>query len=225
MAQPQNGEHQLGDFIKGRLLFIQEYCKRSGLPPQKTIDEIWHKAQDLAGTSARRQYLEDKILKGVVLATTILPDWLDRVLLESMTQVLKSPETPVYTTDSRKPCVAFEAGRFNAHRQADSVFKMLFEGRTPETWLTQGFRIMYRKCYGDEAAADLKVDEVSAGHYRISMSNRLEKSSPMDCSTIIGYLCGCLEKLGAKNTVVRHPICSTQRSAKEPVCIFEVSWQ
>jgi len=156
----------------------------------------------------------------------MLPDWVDKVLLESISHVLKGADAPLYTVTSEQSCIPFEAGRFNAHRQADTVFKVLFEKKDPEEWLTRNFRVLHQKCYGDEVLQTLKVERLAEGAYRISIDHRkLEKGSPMDCSTILGYLYGALEKLGAGQIRIQHRQCSTMPGSAFPLCVFDVAWR
>ena len=219
------GERQLGDFIKGRLLFVEDYCRRSGLDPARVTEEVKAEALRLAQTPERRSFLEMRLFGGGVLSSSVLPDWLDRVFLEAMTHVLKGPGGALATRSSRRPCLASEAGRFNAHRQAETVFRILFAGKKPEDWLRLTFPGIYRKCYGDAAVAALVVEERGPGRFRVVMDNRsLDKASPLDCSTIVGYLQGSLEKLGAEDVVVEHEACSVAPGATDPRCVFAVSW-
>jgi hypothetical protein len=221
----KNEEKQLGDFIRGRLLFVDRLCEERGLDKRATLAQIREESLRLAGSPERKAFLDHRVFKGVILSTSLLPDWLDKVLLEAISHVLKGPEAALFTSSSDESCIPFEAGRFNAHRQADTVFKMLYQGKSPEEWLSKNFRILYQKCYGDEALKGLKIERRSANEYLISMDNRhLEKGSPMDCSTILGYLYGSLEKLGAKGIKVKHVRCSTVDGSPHPVCEFVVHW-
>lgn len=220
------GEHQLGDFIKGRLLFVEDYCKNKGLDYPKTLAAIEAEALKLAGTDERREFLRNRLFTGSILSSSVLPDWLDKVFLESMTHVLKGPGAAVYSRSSRIPCIPFDAGRFNAHRQSESVFRLLYERKAPEDWLKQTFPVLYKKCYGEEAARKLTVEPVSPQHFRIGMDNRaLEKASPADCSTTIGYLFGSMEKLGAKEIVVNHTQCGAGQGERGSLCIYEITWK
>jgi hypothetical protein len=215
----------LGDFIRGRLLFVDRLCEEKGLDKRATLARIREEALRLAGSPERQEFLDHRVFKGVILSTSLLPDWLDKVLLEAISHVLKGPEAALFTSTSDDSCIPFEAGRFNAHRQADTVFKMLYSGKSPEEWLNRNFRILYQKCYGDDALKGLKIEKRSGTEYLISMDNRhLEKGSPMDCSTILGYLYGSLEKLGARGVKVKHVRCSTVTASPHPVCDFVVSW-
>jgi hypothetical protein len=219
-------EKQLGDFIRGRLLFVEQLCKERELDKAKTVEAIRDEAMRLAKTPERQAFLDQRVFKGVILSTSMLPDWLDKVLLEAISHVLKGPNAPLFTTTSDQSCIPFEAGRFNARRQADTVFKILFDGKGPEEWLNQSFRVVYQKCYGDAALKDLKIEPMGPNAVRVIMSNRgLEKASPMDCSTVLGYLYGSLEKTGAKNIRILHRLCSTLPGSPHLYCVFEASWK
>ena len=223
---PSDSEHQLGDFIKGRLLFIEDYCKKKGLNLERTMNAIKAEAIRLAGTEERKAFVEKKLFGGAILPSAFLPDWLDSVFLNAVTVVLKGPGASLQTKSSRIPCVAFEAGCFNAHRQADSIFKLLFTGKKPEEWIRNVFPSLYRKCYGDEAGKYLKIDEISPHKFRITMDNRsLAKASPIDCSTTIGYLFGSIQKLGVTDPLVTHEQCGAGGGVGSPLCVFDVSWK
>jgi hypothetical protein len=222
----QTEEVQLGDFIKGRLMFVESYCKKNGLDLEKTMETIRQQARKLAGTDERADFIENKFLKGPVLSSSYLPSWVDHVFLQAMTVALKGPGAPLSTTSSRMPCLTFEAGRFNAHRQAETVFKLLFSGKKPEDWLKGAFITINRKCYGDDFANKFRVEEVGPKRYRLTMdSSGMEKADPMDCSTEIGYLFGALEKLGALDPVVTHDQCSAAPGAITKLCTFDVTWK
>jgi len=223
----QNGkEHQLGDFIKGRLQFIQDYCENNGLNLETSFADIQKEAVRLAGDPERQEYLEKRLFSGSILSSSFLPDWVDKVFLEAMTKVLKGMHAKLYTSTSEESCIPFEAGRFNARRQAETVFKLLYQGKRPEVWMKTTFPVLYLKCYGDDAAKHLKVEETGPGHFRVTTDNRdLEKASPMDCSTVIGYLFGSLEMLGAERPLVTHDICGIKPGSPSGVCVFEVSWK
>jgi len=217
---------QLGDFIRGRLMFVEHLCQERGLDKGKTMESIRAEAMRLAQTPERQAILDQRMFRGVVLPSSMLPDWLDKVLLEATSHVLKGAEVPLYSNTSEQSCIPFEAGRFNAHRQADTVFKVMFDRKSPEEWLTRSFRVLHQKCYGDVILESLRIERMTDRAFRISMDNRrLEKGSPMDCSTILGYLYGALEKLGARNIRVTHRECATLPDSSFPLCIFEVSWQ
>jgi len=219
-------DHQLGDFIRGRFLFIEKYCKDRNLDPEATIARVKEEMLRLTEDPKRKEFLENRVLGGAILASSVLPDWLDAVFLRAMTHVLQGGDANLFTRSSKVSCIPFEAGRFNAHRQADSVFRILFSNKKPEDWLRSTFGILYTKCYGDKAARYLKVEEAGPKHYRITMNNRnLEKAGPMDCSTVIGYLYGSLEKLGARNTVVTHDVCGVRPGFPGGPCIFEATWE
>lgn len=219
-------EHQLGDFIKGRFLFIEDYCKKKGLDPHAKLEEVKAEALRMAGTPERRELLESRLFRGLILSTSYIPDWVDQVFLEATTKVLKGPGAPLYTTTSHMPCIASEAGRFNAHRQAETIFKVLYEHKRPEDWVRSTFLVLYRKCYGDRAADSLKVEELGPGHFRLTMDNQgLAKSGRLDCSTTIGFLVGSLEKLGAKEPLVTHDQCGAASAVKGTPCVFDASWK
>lgn len=219
-------DHQLGDFIKGRLLFIEDYCKKKGLDYPKSLAAVEAEALKLAGTEERREFLKSRLFGGSVLSSAFLPDWLDRVFLEAMTHVLKGPGAPTHSKSSRLPCIPFEAGRFNAHRQAETVFKLLFERKRPDEWLKSTFPVLYKKCYGDDAARKLTVEELAPGQARLTMDNRfLEKASPSDCSSAIGYLYGSLEKLGAKEILINHPHCGAGQGERGSLCVLDINWK
>lgn len=221
----KNEEKQLGDFIRGRLLFVEKLCEQKGLDKRSTMGAIRDEAMRLARTPERQEFLDHRVFKGVILSTSLLPDWLDKVLLEAISHVLKGRDAALFTSSSDDSCIPFEAGRFNAHRQADTVFRMLYSGKSPEEWLTKNFRVLYQKCYGDEALKGLKIEKRAAGEFMISMDNRhLEKGSPMDCSTVLGYLYGSMEKLGAKAIKVKHTRCSTVTGSPHMVCDFVIHW-
>ncbi len=218
-------DRQLGDFIKGRLLFIEAYCQEQGLDKEKALAAAQDAALRLAGTPEREQFLKDKVFSGVVLASAYFPEWVDGVFLEAMTVALKGPGAPLYTTSSRRPCITSEAGRFNAHRQAETVFKAFFQGKKPQDWLKYTFLSIYRQCYGVEAASKFSVEEAGPGHFKVTVDNRgLGKASRMDCSTGVGYLYGALEQLGALNIVVTHDQCGADEAFAGKLCVFDVTW-
>jgi len=216
---------QLGDFIKGRMLFIEDYCKSHGLNFRETVYLVEEAMLKKAGTKERQDFLKNRVFEGVILSTSSLPNWVDKLFLEATVTVLKGPGAPLYTTSSKFPCVSFEAGRFNAKRQADTIFKILYRDKKPDEWLRSGFPGLYRKCYGDEAGDKLKMTEKAPGSWEVVMDNtHLEKASRMDCSTVIGYLYGSLEKLGAKNIVVNHAYCRAEALAGQKLCVFEITF-
>ncbi len=219
-------EHQLGDFIKGRTLFIQEICKKKGLNFEDTQEAIRREAVRLAKRNERGEQLEKRLFGGAILASSYLPDWVDKFFLKAMTVVLQGPGSQLYTTSSKRPCIAFEAGRFNAHRQAEGVFHVFFVGKKPEEWLTGAFATIYRQCYGAKAAERLVSEQLSEKHFKIMLDNKdLEKAGPIDCSTVIGYLYGGLEKLGAKGIEVNHTKCAVLAGSIETHCIYDVTWK
>ena len=220
-------EHQLGDFIKGRFLFIEETCKKAGRDVDGTLAEIKKECLRLAQSAERREIIEKKLFGGGILPSSVLPDWVDKVFLEAMSNVLRAPGASLVTTTSKAPCIAFEAGRFNAKRQAATVFRPFFSGKNPADWLRRDFPIIYRQCYGPEAARSLKVEELGPGRFSVVMDNQgLEKASVLDCSTTVGYLYGSLEVLGAKDPVVTHTSCGVVAGKGERgPCVFELSWR
>jgi hypothetical protein len=222
----EKDEHQLGDFIKGRFQFIEDYCRKHGLDPAKAIEDVKKECLRLAGTPERAELLNNRLFQGLILSTSYVPDWVDSVFLEATTHALRGAGAPHFTKTSRLTCVAFEAGRFNAHRQSETIFKILFERKKPEEWLKSTFPVLYKKCYGDQAGGKLKVEELGPAHFRLTMDNRgLAKASQLDCSTAIGYLFGALERLGAKDPVVTHEACAMEPGSRSPVCVFEITWK
>jgi hypothetical protein len=222
----EEGGSQLGDFIKGRLLFVEDYCKTHAIDFPKTLDAIEEEMLKRSGSKERQEFLKERLFHGVILSTSILPDWLDKVFLEAMVAVLKGPGAPQFTTSSKMPCISFEAGRFNAKRQADTIFKVMYQNRKPEEWLTRGFPSTYRKCYGDKAGDKLVINERGPGNWEIIMDNSLlDKASRTDCSTAIGYIYGALEKLNARNIVVSHNNCKAEAPAGQKLCVFEVTYE
>ncbi len=219
-----NGGSQLADFIKGRFMFVEEYCATNHLDPAKTVNAIKEECARLADSPEKRAFLEERMFGGTILASSVLPDWVDILLLTAMSRVLRGPSAPLSTSTSRFPCLAYEAGRFNARRQADTVFKVLY-ARTPLDWLKRTFPVIIQKCFGDKAAERIKVTEAGAGRVSIEMDNRnLESASPVECSTIIGYIHGALEKLGAGDVLVAHPQCGVAEDRAPSLCIFNVEW-
>ncbi len=218
--------NQLGDFIKGRLLFIENYCKENHLDYKKVANEIENETIRRAGSKEREEFLKTRLFGGLLLPTSILPNWLDKVFLEAMSFVLKGPNTPLFTTTSKISCIPFEAGRFNAKRQADTIFKILFQNRTPSDWLKHGFPALYRKCYGDEAGDKLQVIEHDPNHFEVITDNtNLDKASRIDCSTVIGYLYGSLEKLNARNIVITHDKCLAEMPVAKKLCSFNITFE
>jgi hypothetical protein len=223
MASDQ--EHQLGVFIQGRMLFIEDFCAKNALDPVRSLGEIKSEMLRRAGAPERVQFLESRLFVGSLLPTTVLPDWVDQVFLEAMTRVLGGVGAKAYTTSSQVSCIPFEAGRFNAHRQSETVFRTLYASKSPEAWLQTTFPVLYRQCYGAEAGKTLQVEQVATARFRIAMDNRaLAKASQLDCSTVIGYLFGSLERLDAARPLVTHPECSVDPNRPAELCVFEVSW-
>lgn len=217
-------EHQLGDFIKGRFLFIETYCRDHGLDHDDALEAVKKECLRLAGTPERREIVEKRLFGGAILSSSMLPDWVDRVFLEAMTHALRGPGAPLHTASSKTPCIGSEAGRFNARRQAETVFRAFYGGKKPGDWFKSTFPILYRQCYGPEAASRLVVEELAPTRFRIQMDNRgLEKASPLDCSTTVGYMVGALEMLKAHSPLVTHTSCGLL--GKPGVCVYEVVWQ
>lgn len=92
----EKDEHQLGDFIKGRFLFIEDYCKKRGLDHAKALEDVKRECLQLAGTPERREFLSARLFHGMILPTSFLPDWLDQVFLEATTRVLRGPGAPLF---------------------------------------------------------------------------------------------------------------------------------
>jgi len=218
-------DHQLGVFIQGRLRFIRHHCEKKGLDPERSLAAIAAEARRGAGSADRVEFLDKRVFGSGILPTSAVPDWVDKVFLEAMTRVLDSGSGRLFTTTSKQPCISFEAGRFNAQQQAETDYKSLYTGKAPTDWLRTTFPILYRSCYGPDAAKDLRVEQLAPSRFRVSMANRrLEKASQADCSTVIGYVFGSLEKLGAPRPLVTHPECCVAPGATCERCVFEVSW-
>ena len=67
---------------------------------------------------------------------------------------------------------------------------------------------------------------ISEKHFKITLDNKdLEKAGPIDCSTVIGYIYGGLEKLGANNIEVNHTKCAVLSGSIETHCIYDVTWE
>lgn len=217
--------HQLGDFIKGRFMFLEDYCRRNGRDAQEARDAIQEECLRLAETTERKEFIQKRLFGGVVLSSSVLPDWVDRIFLEAMSHVLKGPGAALVTRSSRMPCIASEAGRFNAMRQAETVFKLLYQRKSPGDWLKDSFPVLYRKCYGEEAGLRLKVEVEGPQRVRLTLDNRgLDKASALDCSTIVGYLFGSLEAIHAVGPVVTHTTCGVEGIIRGP-CVYEVTWK
>jgi hypothetical protein len=148
--------------------------------------------------------MDKRVFGSGILPTSAVPDWVDKVFLEAMTRVLDSGSGRLFTTTSKQPCISFEAGRFNAQQQAETIYKSLYTGKAPTDWLRTTFPILYRSCYGPDAAKDLRVEQLAP--------------------TVIGYVFGSLEKLGAPRPLVTHPDCCVAPGATCERCVFEVSW-
>jgi len=222
----QENNHQLGDFIKGRFDFIRERCEKAGLDFDEIMEKIHKETLHLAGSEEKKAVAEERLFEGAILSSTFLPDWLDKIFLEAISRVLQGPGSSLFTTSSERPCIAFEAGRFNARRQAAGVFRVFFSRKTPEEWLKTTFRTIYRQCYGEEAANRLLTEKINDKHFKVYMDNRgLEKASPIDCSTVIGYLYGGLENLGAEDILVTHATCALLPGSLAEKCEYDVTWR
>lgn len=222
----KENSHQLGDFIKGRFEFIEEQCEIRNLDPEETKERIRKETLRLAGSEEKKAVAEQRLFEGAILASSFLPDWLDKIFLEAISKVLQGPGTSLFTTSSERPCIAFEAGRFNAKRQAAGVFRVFFSRKTPYEWLGTTFRTIYRQCYGKEAADRLMTEMINDKHFKVFMDNRgLEKASPIDCSTVIGYIYGGLESLGAEDILVSHTACALLAGSHAEKCEYDVTWK
>jgi len=211
--------------MKGRLLFIKEWCRKRQLVYKEALAKILQEAVKNVHTVEQREYMERRLSQEIILSSASLPDWFDKALLEGMTKVLKDSDAPRNSFSSQQSCIPFEAGRFNAHRQAETVFKAIFKGKTPQQWTRTSFSVLYGMCYGQEAVPGLRVEEISPCMFRIHMPRKdLANASPLDCSTVMGYLYGAMEKLGADGILVLHDKCSLAWEEVFPECVFELSW-
>ncbi len=217
---------QLGEFIRGRLQFIEEYCKEHNLDVIEVKDKVFTKALELLDDDEeKKEYFRDRFIRGIVLPTSFVPDWVDRVLLESMSHVLRGSQASLYTHSSAHPSIPFEAGRYNARRQARTIFKVLFRDKKPDEWLKRSFPIIYKKCYGEETFTHSSIEQVSENWYKLRISNKeLEKGNPIDCDTIVGYLYGALEILGAEDIRILHLNCATIPGSQTEYCVFDIRW-
>ena len=87
-------DQQLGDFIKGRLLFVEATCNENGLDAAKVLETVKAEALRLAGSPERASFLEERVFGGVVLSSAHLPGWVDGVCLEAITIALKGAGSP-----------------------------------------------------------------------------------------------------------------------------------
>ena len=221
-----SSENQLGDFIRGRMEFIKHDAIENGLNPESVLKQIMDRAKKLAGTEDRQAFIENRIIRGTILPTSHFPDWLDKVLLEAMTAVMKGEGTSLYTFNSNEKSIAFEAGRFNAKRQAMGAFRILFQGKKPVEWLKTSFLSLYEKCYGASAAKGSRLEELTLAHFKLYLDHRgLEKAGPVDCTTIIGYIYGSLEFLGAHHISIIHESCCLIPRSTTEECIFDIKWE
>ncbi len=216
----------LGDFVKGRFQFLEDFCQRNGLDFAETSRAVQAETLRLAEDPARQAFFRDQVFSGPVLATTLYPEWVDRILLQALSNVLKGPGAPLHTTSSKVSCIPFEAGRFNARRQAASVFRPFFQGKTPENWLGHGFLMVLQRCYGDGFAGKGKVVEVGPNHYQVHIDNDgVPQASRMECSTGVGYIYEGLLLTGAKDPVVTHLQCRSESPGPDRICIYDVTWK
>lgn len=217
---------QYGDFIKGRLLFIEQYCSDHKMEFNNVIRSIEEETFRRVDSDEQKDFLRKKFFGDAVSSAEELPNWVDRVFLEATSQVLKGCQSPLTTSTSRLSCIPFEAARFNAKRQAETIFKIMFKDKTPEEWIRWSFPAVYRKCYGNEAAAKLRIIEFSKKHFGVITDNtNLDKASKIDCSTVIGYMYGALEKLGAGDIAITHKNCLAEAASGQKVCSFDVMFE
>ena len=217
---------QYGDFIRGRLLFIEQYCAEHKMEFDSVIRNIEEEARRRIDADEGKQLVLRQFFEGAGGADTTIPSWVDRVFLEATSQILKGCQSPLYTTTSRLPCIPFEAARFNAIRQAETIFKPMFTGRQPADWIKWSFPAVYRKCYGEAAAKKLKIVEFTPRHFGVITDNTgLEKASRIDCSTVIGYICGALEQLGAGEITITHKSCLAEAPSGQKICTFDAMFE
>ena len=215
----------LGEFVRGRLMFLEELAKRRGLPPEEARRRVVQHMEELASTPAQKETVHDLLSLKVFTPTKKVPDWLDTLLLKAMVQVFDGPEGKLFTVTSDESCIPYEAGRFNARRQASTVFRSLYRNKTPEQWLRSSFPLIYKKCYGEEAAEHLKVEIPTPGSARLTTGRRHTGSGAgMDCATIMGYLHEGLEQLGCRQIRVEHRKCALRPNPTALRCAFELSW-
>lgn len=218
-------EKLLGDFVKGRLLFLEEYARRLGRDPaaaRKAVEEeVFRRVSD----PGQRAFFREKVFGGPVLSTALFPEWVDRTLLQVISHVLEGPGASLFTTTSERPCITFEAGRHNARRQAETVFKAFFQGKKPDQWLRQGFFMVLRRCYGDAFAEKSRIVEKGPGRFEIYLDNTVvPQASRMECSTGVGYLYEGLRITGARDPVVTHPVCRAEAAGPDRTCVYAVTF-
>lgn len=219
-------EKLLGDFVKGRLLFLEDHARRLGKDPAAVRKAVEEEVLRLVPNPERQAFFREKIFGGLVLSTSLYPEWVDRTLLEAMSRVLQGPGAPLFTTTSERPCITFEAGRYNARRQAETVFKAFFQGKKPDQWLRQGFFLVLRRCYGDAFAEKSRVVERGPGRFEVHIDNTdVPQASRMECSTGVGYLYEGLLLTGAKDPVVTHPVCRAEAAGPDRTCVYAITFR
>lgn len=207
-------------------MFIEQYCAEHKMDFESVIRNIEEDARRRIDSDEKKQLILRQFFEGAGGADSTIPSWVDRVFLEATSQVLKGCQSPLYTTTSRLPCIPFEAARFNAKRQADTIFRTMFKDKTPEEWIRWSFPAVYRKCYGETAARKLKIVEFSSQHFGVITDNTgLEKASRIDCSTVIGYICGALEQLGAGEITITHKSCLAEAPSGQKICTFDAMFE
>lgn len=216
----------LGAFIKGRIQFLEEYCKSHGLDPKTIKEQLIETMEEFADDENKREFIRSTFGSRVFSPLSRVPNWLDYLLLRSLVYVLEGDEGRLYSESSDHPSIPFEAGRFNAREHGDGIFHSLFRDKTPETWLTRSFPVLYSKCYGESTPDKQKVHIPRKGTCIIDLGPRESPGKiPIDCTTIMGYLYGGLEIIGARNIKVRHDKCSVRSRSLSATCIFEVQWE
>jgi len=219
-------EKLLGDFVKGRLLFLEDHARRQGKDPVAVRKAVEEEVLRRVRSPERQAFFREKIFQGPVLSTSLYPEWVDRTLLEAMSVVLQGPGAPLFTTTSERPCITFEAGRYNARRQAETVFKAFFQGKKPDQWLRQGFFLVLRRCYGDAFAEKSRVVETGPGRFEVHIDNTdVPQASRMECSTGVGYLYEGLLITGARDPMVTHPVCRAEATGPERTCVYVVTFR
>lgn len=216
---------QEGEFFLRRMEFIRSYCLQKGWSFEVTVQGILSDALRRAATVDRQVVLHKTLFAGTILPTTHVPGWVDRLWLEATCRVLSGPGATLETRTSESPSLAFEAGRHSAFLQSEALPKGGLNERSAACWLGTGFCAAYRACYGEEAAARLRVERLTRTSCRISMDHRdSEKASPLDCTTILGFLHGFMERLGARDLVVTHDACCTDSAHRDERCVFTLKW-
>lgn len=214
-----------GEILLGRMEFIRSVCLQKGWGFELTVQRVLAEALRLAGTADRQMLLHQTLFARSAPPASPVPGWMDKLWLEAICRVLSAPSATLWSRTSLTPCVAFEAGRHSALRQGESLPKNGLHERSPQSWLRTGFCAAYRSRYGPEAASRLRVERLSRAACRISMDHRdLEKAGPLDCTTILGFLHGFMERLGARDLVVTHDACCTDTARKDERCVFTLEW-